>query len=368
MSVVMNEQQAKLLAEAKEEVKKQKDLSERRVTQLENWNISKEMLVSLQVNAVMFPMRIWILDNSGSMLQQGGQFLWLHGDKDQYSGTRECTRWVELGKRVSFHADLADILNVKTTFMFLNHFQGDNIFVTGDKHKRKNNNIKLQETLVEMLPSGGTPLTARINDVRKAVEENLPSLREGQRISITIATDGIPSDDLGASTKLAKDNFISALKALCHYPVWIVIRLCTLEEEVVEFYQDLNQMSDLPMDVLQDMKNESKLIRKHNKFLNYSLPVHTMREAGNYSRTFDMLNERTLNLDELQELLPILVGYDNYAALPNPEADLKEFLKALSKLNDKLMKCYCIRFDARKKPLDMKGLKEQLGVSKCVIS
>ena len=100
-------------------------------------------------------------------------------------------------------------------------------------------------------PGGCTPLTDHILAIHAEIEAMLPELRaRGQKVAVIIATDGLPTDDQGYGGKAHQDQFVNALRMLEGLPVWVVIRLCTDEEDVVSFYNDLDQLLELSMEVL----------------------------------------------------------------------------------------------------------------------
>lgn len=71
-----------------------------------------------------------------------------------------------------------------------------------------------------------------------------PTLRAaGQKACVVILTDGESSD---GDLALAMQD----LKAL---PVWTVVRLCTDEEKVVEYWNNIDNELELDMDVLDDL-------------------------------------------------------------------------------------------------------------------
>lgn len=63
------------------------------------------------------PYRFFICDDSGSMSTSDGKRL-----VTTRQGIRvvKCTRWVELGEAIKFHANLAAAVNLPTEFRFLN--------------------------------------------------------------------------------------------------------------------------------------------------------------------------------------------------------------------------------------------------------
>eukprot|EP00980_Cylindrotheca_fusiformis_P012746 scaffold3118_cov64-Cylindrotheca_fusiformis.AAC.4 len=60
-----------------------------------------------------FPVRFWILDNSGSMMENDGTCI-------RGNSTVPCTRWAELQETVNYHATLAGVIQATSVFRFLN--------------------------------------------------------------------------------------------------------------------------------------------------------------------------------------------------------------------------------------------------------
>ena len=136
-------------------------------------------------------------------------------------------------------------------------------------------------------PGGCTPLTDHILAIHGELTVMAPMLRQsGQRVALIIATDGLPTDDQGYGGKAHQQQFVEALRTLENFPIWVVIRLCTDEEEVVSFYNDLDSMLELSLDILDDFVGEAEEVHSVNPWLNYALPFHRMREMGYHDRLF----------------------------------------------------------------------------------
>ena len=76
-------------------------------------------------------------------------------------------------------------------------------------------------------PSGATPLCKHINEIAAQVRSMEPALKaNGHKAAIIICTDGESSDG----------DVAAALNQLHDLPVWVVIRLCTDEEKVVNYW------------------------------------------------------------------------------------------------------------------------------------
>ena len=104
--------------------------------------------------------------------------------------------------------------------------------------------------------------------------------QNGQKAVIVIATDGLPTETNVNGHEKNKELFVKAMRSLEGLPIWIVIRLCTDDEHVVNFYNDLDEQLELSLEVLDDFESEALEVYEHNKWLNYTLPIHRLREAG----------------------------------------------------------------------------------------
>ena len=183
----------------------------------------------------------------------------------------------------------------------------------------------------ETNPGGCTPLTAHITEIHRKVVEMTPELRRtGTRVVIVIATDGLPTDEMAQGGAYEKKRFVDALKLLEGLPVWVVIRLCTDEEEVVDFYNNLDEQLELSLEVLDDFCGEALEVYGHNPWLNYTLPLHRCREMGYHHRVFDLIDERALTKTELRDFFEILFG--DLDGLPDPSIDWMGFSHEIERL------------------------------------
>lgn len=115
------------------------------------------------------------------------------------------------------------------------------------------------------------------------------------------------------------------------------------------------------MEVLDDFIAEAKEIQDTNPWLNYGLPLHRMREMGFYSKLFDMLDERKLLKDELRDFFRLLFGNNNMDSVPDAQADWKEFLNAIDRLNRREGKTWNPITRRMDYWVDMKKLKRAYG-------
>merc|ERR1711998_750433 len=98
------------------------------------------------------------------------------------------------------------------------------------------------ERAMNTMPTGCTPLTAHVNHVRDHVQARADSLRaEGKMIVVVLATDGLPSDTRGHTTQAANMEFRTALSQLQGLPVNVVVRLCTDDDSIVNYWNELDE-------------------------------------------------------------------------------------------------------------------------------
>ena len=116
----------------------------------------------------------------------------------------------------------------------------------------------------------------------------------------------------GEHTQLSFKFFIAALQKLQTLPVWIVFRICSDDDAILNFYSELDNVLEFPIDVLDDQKAEAKEIYAHNPWINYTAQLHSVREMGYYHRLLDFVDERSLSKDEAHEYLVLLFGEESF--------------------------------------------------------
>jgi len=286
-------------------------------------------------NNASFALRLWVVDNSGSMNKSDGHRI-VTTSKNHNVRLVPCTRWTELQQTVDYHVQMAGLLQAPTVFRLLNdpgRAAGEQQFsICENGPAQLDSDIaRAKQTMLNASPGGVTPLSDHLKEIRQNVVELLPTLqRNGAKVAIILATDGLPTNSRGVCDTYTKNEFVESLRSLEGLPVWVVVRLCTDEEDVVEYYNELDNQLELSLEVLDDFTEEAKEVYGENKWLNYALPLHRCREMGYYSRLFDLLDERPLTVDEVQDFLRLLLGdavmdYD-------PQGDWKGFTQCVSAL------------------------------------
>ena len=86
------------------------------------------------------------------------------------------------------------------------------------------------------------------------------------------------------------------------------------------------------MDVLDDYIGEAEEVYEHNEWLNYTLPLHRLREMGHHDRVFDLIDERELNRMDLKDFCLLLFGSDNMDGVPDPDIDWEGFITDVKRL------------------------------------
>ena len=187
-----------------------------------------------------FSLRFWVVDNSGSMAHIDGNRLVNTKNKSVPYKVASCSRWKEIQGTIDYHAQLAALLEMPTTFRLLNNPgahvgpQEFSIATAGPELIQRDLNV-VRQVMSRASPTGVTPLAQHLRDIKHEIDALSSELfGQGRKVAIILATDGLPSNQHGISGHAANEEFITALRSLEGLPVWIVVRLCTDEEKVVD--------------------------------------------------------------------------------------------------------------------------------------
>ena len=137
---------------------------------------------------------------------------------------------------------------------------------------------------------------------------------------MTIFTDGRSSDG----------DVSAALRPLSKLPVRLVIRLCTDEKSIVDYWNGVDENLEVHMDCLDDLFGENDEVRSLNRWLTYGLPLHRIREFGCHLTEFDLLDEAKLNDAQIRTVIANILGGDiaNYPYLAMGKDQFFKYVKA----------------------------------------
>jgi len=349
-----------------------KQLSNDETLTLKDQGYTSGLINSIARSNVTFPLRIWIVDNSGSMMNGDGHRLVETGYSNDVKFV-SCTRWAEIQETVEYHIQIAALLGAPTVFRLMNDpgkMTGPQQFSIGERGPDsipEDVNLALN-TIRAASPIGVTPLSDHVREIRENVMAMRDALmQQGQRVVIVLATDGLPSNNYGVSNSGTLKEFKDCLRSLEGLPVWIVVRLCTDEDQVVDFYNDLDCELELSLEVIDDFVGEAEEIYEYNKWLNYALPLHRIREMGFSHKLFDLLDERALTKDELRQFFLLMFGEASLDGTPDPQIDWEGFLKCIDRIANREKK----QWNPMKKRMtpwvDTKRLNSVYGDSSCTI-
>jgi hypothetical protein len=274
---------------------------------------------ALIANVEKTPVKFFVCDDSTSMENEDGKMFVGEGDNKKLV---PCTRWAELRETIKFHMKLSSLASAETEFRLLN---GAAPIVVGASAEDDATSMPILEALLNYTPSGGTPLCYHISEIVKQITEMAPELRnKGKKAAIIICTDGEPSDgDIG-----------EAMRPLCNLPCYVVIRLCTDQENVITYWDGLIKRLELYMDVLDDPIGEAQQVaRSANSWFTYGEPLHRLREFGCPVKEYYGVDVKRFDHDQMKTMCCLLFDQE-LSDLPHPKEQWKHFIFKISELND----------------------------------
>jgi hypothetical protein len=161
----------------------------------------------------------------------------------------KCSRWTELVNTLKFHASLCRASSSHAQFRLLNAGLPIVIGLPDSEDAQRYSNLV---SLLDGSPQNGTPLCRHIRDVTTQIKSQESQLRaSGQKALVIIATDGEASDG----------EVADAMRPLKNLPVWVILRLCTDQNNVVNYWNCVDSELELDMDVIDDIIGEVRGVR-----------------------------------------------------------------------------------------------------------
>jgi hypothetical protein len=230
--------------------------------------------------------KIIVIDNSGSMLT-----------KTQLNDGKSVTRYEELYDQVAQFIDINGAIDSSgLNVYFLNPINGHYCV----------KNVTSKEQLGEffgVLPEGFTPITKVCEQILRDEHKNI--IERG--LSITLFTDGAPTDDYGNCDVGGFYNFLTKTRKLfekvlsnatnqlyfCKGKVYITIVICTDQDDDVEYLKDWDNKNIPNFDVVDDYKTVLNEVQSlQGSQFKYTYGNHLVKiTLGNMDRWFNKLNE-----------------------------------------------------------------------------
>ena len=286
----------------------------------------------LQSSVQAFPIRFVVVDNIGSMNSGDGSRL-MKDSQGNFKVLR-ATRWQELCDTLISLSEISTSLGARTDFHLLNPGTssatppggGQYLSLCTDAYGFVTaagatvDHAQLSAFFKGLSPTGTTPLAESLHQIINTINPVAEKMRHnGQKAVVVIATDGLPND---------KNAFLRALQQLQALPVFPIVRLCTNDDNVVQYYSDLDKSLEHPLEVLDDEAGEAQEIRAVNPWLTYGQPLHLAREFGLHDKLYDILDEQPLLPSQAKQLIERLLGC---AELPEPELEPAAFVSAVER-------------------------------------
>jgi len=109
----------------------------------------------------------------------------------------------------------------------------------------------------------------------------------------------------------------------------LIIRLATDDAAVIDYYNQIDDEVDLPLDILDDVQGESAEIHMAgNGWLTYTPMIHRIREAGVMNKLFDLLDERPFEPHEIASFLGYVLRKRGDPKLPVDPDSLYQTVEA----------------------------------------
>jgi len=307
-------------------------------------------------------LRVFLLDNSGSTAEKDGHVVTQTGG--HYKSVPS-TRWEEIRSMAIDQARWNSDLGVRSEFILVNPpcpeqpMEGRSYFVIDPARGHGEAQVAALTTFLNAIsPNGPTPLVPRLRELRKRLATELPP---GRRVMLSIVTDGLPNCAFSTRVSQLKESeaLVEQLREFADaFNSFIVIRLATDDEKVVNFYNKIDEEVELPLDILDDLQGEAtEVYDAGNGWLTYTPLIHRIREGGTMEKLFDLLDERPFKTPEIATFLEFILRRSGEPPFPR---DPKALWELVAPAVERSPRVYDGRTHTMALPVDLKLLKKAL--------
>ena len=152
-----------------------------------------------------------------------------------------CTRWEEIGGITRSIASLANAAETPCEIKLLNRADTVTVGLENDLSV----NLGRVQCLMADVPRGETPICKKVREVIAKMKEIEGSLRDANLIALLIILSDGPATD---------GDLVSEMKPLEGMPVQVIVRVCSDESPVIEYWHDVNAQCDINFLVLDDIE------------------------------------------------------------------------------------------------------------------
>lgn len=176
-------------------------------------------------------------------------------DRHSMPYVEECTRYDEVAESTRVIATLAEAAALPTEIRLLN--KSDPVIVGVRSNNNNSSNLSRVMAQLSQEPSGTTPMCRQLHDIIASLRSMERELRSTNKIALLIIMTDCESTD---------GNIVDVLKPLEGMPLQIVIRMCTDERPVTEYWHNINAQLDLDIYVLDHMDIEAAEVMENNNW------------------------------------------------------------------------------------------------------
>jgi hypothetical protein len=177
-----------------------------------------------------------------------------------------------------------------------------------------------------------TPTTWTIQKLYE-LAQRIPKLEYWQREKISVVI--VTNRTFGYDGQPELAHFINAIKLLQRIQVQVTIRLSSVDEQILQYYNSMKHAFP-PISVLSTYERQKAFVQKHNSWFNYGEPLHRLRELGyHFHSTVDLLSQRKLNKDEVRVFFVEFYGKKAMLYSPDLFTEWEVFYRFVDTINNR---------------------------------